>query len=172
MRSKTGGTFCPEFRLELANAVDENYSIRKATLALGVGHSTMDKLVRRLRLRLNGQMPKASVMTPEHKLIKESEKRIRDIEEQNARLKNATSLLMSDFLKDFNFTRSRFNAMVKSFHNLNKGWAGARRIIDIVTSLGLPLSRYRAQGVIKRLSLVCSQLPKHRYVRRPRKLTA
>ena len=99
MSSKTRRTFSPEFRLESAQlVVDQNYSMREAALAVGVGHPTMDKWVRQLRQERNGQTPKASAMTPEHKRIKELEKRIRDIEEQNEILKKATALLMSDSL--------------------------------------------------------------------------
>jgi putative transposase len=53
--------------------------------------------------------------------------------------------------------------LVKSAHNFSNGSAGARSIADIVTGFGLPLSRYRAKGVMKRLGLVSTQLPKHRY---------
>jgi len=99
MRSKTRRTFSPEFRLESAQlVVDQNYSIREAAAAVGVGHSTMDRWVHQLRKERNGQTPKASAMTPEHQRIKELEKRIRDIEEQNEILKKATALLMSDSL--------------------------------------------------------------------------
>jgi len=99
MKRKTRRTFSPEFRLESAQLVlDQNYSIREAAMAVGVGHSTMDKWVRQLRQEYNGQTPKASAMTVEHKRIKELEKRIRDIEEQNEILKKATALLMSDSL--------------------------------------------------------------------------
>jgi len=99
MRNKTRRTFSPEFRLESAQlVVDQNYRIREAALAVGVGHSTMDRWVRQLRHERNGQTPKASAMTAEHKRIKELEKRIRDIEEQNEILKKATALLMSDSL--------------------------------------------------------------------------
>lgn len=99
MRSKTRRTFSPEFRLESAQlVVDRNYSIREAASAVGVGHSTMDRWVHQLREERNGQTPKASAITPEHQRIKELEKRIRDIEEQNEILKKATALLMSDSL--------------------------------------------------------------------------
>ena len=99
MRSKTRRTFSPEFRLKSAQfVVDQNYSIREAAFAVGAGNSTMDKWVRQLREERNGKAPKASAMTPEHKHIKELEKRIRGIEEQNEILKKATALLMSGSL--------------------------------------------------------------------------
>ena len=97
MRSKTRRTFSPEFRLESAQlVVDQNYSIREAATAVGVGHSTIDRWVRQLRQERTGQTPKASAMTPEHQRIKELEKKIRRIEEHNEILKKATALLMSD----------------------------------------------------------------------------
>ena len=44
MKLKTRRTFSPEFRLESAQlVVDHNYSVREAALAVGVGHSAMDK---------------------------------------------------------------------------------------------------------------------------------
>jgi transposase len=101
MKRRTRRTFSPEFRLESAQlVVDQNYSIREAATAVGVGHSTMDKWVRQLRDERNGLTPKATAMMPEQKRIKELEKRIRDIEEQNEILKKATALLMSDSLNN------------------------------------------------------------------------
>ena len=50
MAKKTGRTFSSEFWLESANLiVQQHYSVREAATAVGVGHSTMDKWVRRLR---------------------------------------------------------------------------------------------------------------------------
>ena len=99
MKRNTRRTFSAEFKLESAQLVlDQNYSIREAATAVGVGLSTMDRWVRQLREERNGQTPKAPAMTAEHKRIKELEKRIRDIEEQNEILKKATALLMSDSL--------------------------------------------------------------------------
>ena len=97
MRNKTRRTFSPEFRLESAQlVVDQNYSIREAATAVGVGVSTLDKWARQLRGERNGEIPKATALTAEHKRIKELEKHIRKIEEHNEILKKATALLMSD----------------------------------------------------------------------------
>jgi transposase len=64
MKSKSRRTFSPEFRLESAQlVVDQQYSIREAALAVGVGHSTMDKWVRQLRNERQGVTPKQSAMT-------------------------------------------------------------------------------------------------------------
>lgn len=59
--------------------------------------------------------------------------------------------------------RLRLNALVNSAHNLSNSSVGARSIAVIVTGFGVPLSRYRARGVMKRLGSVSTQLPAHRY---------
>jgi putative transposase len=59
--------------------------------------------------------------------------------------------------------RVKMNAMVRSAHNLSQGSAGARSIAGIVTGFGVPLSRYRASGFMRRLELVSTQVPKHKY---------
>jgi putative transposase len=57
----------------------------------------------------------------------------------------------------------KINAMVKAAHHVSNGSAGVRSIAGIVTAQGVPLSRYRATGFMKRLELVSAQLPTHRY---------
>ena len=52
---------------------------------------------------------------------------------------------------------------VKAAHRISNGSAGARTIADIVTTKGIPLSRYRASKLMKKLDLVSCQLPKHNY---------
>ena len=59
--------------------------------------------------------------------------------------------------------RMKLNAMVKAAHKISNGSAGARSIAQIVTEQGMPLSRYRATGFMRRLGLVSTQLPTHRY---------
>ena len=101
MREKTRRTFSPEFRRESAQlVVDQQYSIREAATAVGVGHSTMDKWVRQLRHERQGFTPKPSAMTAEQRRIKELEKQLRRVEEHNVILKKATALLMSDSLNN------------------------------------------------------------------------
>ncbi|RDH43192.1 helix-turn-helix domain-containing protein [Zooshikella ganghwensis] len=47
MNNKTRSTFTSDFRLEVVRLVTEqNYSIREASEAMGVGKSTVDKWVR------------------------------------------------------------------------------------------------------------------------------
>ncbi len=47
MSKKSRRAFSPELRLESAQlVVDQQYGIREAATAVGIGHSTMDKWVR------------------------------------------------------------------------------------------------------------------------------
>jgi len=99
MKKRTRATFSPEFRLEAAQlVVDQGRSIRAAAEAMGIGHSTMDKWVRQLRQERQGANPKATPMTPDQRRIRELEKELRYIKEDNDILKKATALLMSDSL--------------------------------------------------------------------------
>ena len=99
MSKRTRRTFSAEFRLEAAQlVVDQGRSIREAAQAVGVGHSTMDKWVRQLREERQGNSPKAAPMTPEQVRIRELEKELKRIKEDNDILKKATALLMSDSL--------------------------------------------------------------------------
>lgn len=52
---------------------------------------------------------------------------------------------------------------IKDIHELSEGSAGARTIATIATAQDMPLSRYRATRLMKRLGLVSCQQPKHRY---------
>ena len=54
-------------------------------------------------------------------------------------------------------------ALVKVIHNESNQSAGARTIAKIATTRGVPLSRYRASGLMKALDLHSTQLPQHRY---------
>ena len=53
--------------------------------------------------------------------------------------------------------------LVNESHQLSNGSAGARSIATMVTTAGVPLSRYRAGRRMKALGLVSNQQPKHRY---------
>jgi transposase len=97
MSKRTRPTFNPEFRLEAAQlVVDQNYTIRDAADAMGVGKSTLNKWVQQLRAERDGISPSATPMTPEQLKIRDLEKKIRRIEEEKEILKKATALLMSD----------------------------------------------------------------------------
>ena len=54
-------------------------------------------------------------------------------------------------------------ALVKRVHKASNGSAGARTIATAVTTMGTPLSRYRAGRMMKALDLVSTQLPAHQY---------
>ena len=98
MKRMTRPTFTPEFRLEAAQrVVDQNYSIRQAAEAMGVGKSTMDKWVRQLRTeRAGGQLKSATPITPEQRRIRELERQVQRIEMEKEILKKTTALFMSD----------------------------------------------------------------------------
>ena len=94
MISKLRRTFSPEFELESAKVVvDQQCSIREAALAVGVGHSTMDKWVRQLRNERQGVTPTHSAMTPRHRRIKELEKKLHRIEKHNEILKKSYGMI-------------------------------------------------------------------------------
>lgn len=90
-------TFSSDFKLEAAQlVVEQNYSIREAAEAMGVGHSTMDKWVRQLRQEHVGVISNAKPITLEQRKISELEARIKKLEREKDILKKATALLISD----------------------------------------------------------------------------
>ena len=93
----TKRTFSADFKLEAAQLVTEqNYSIREAAEAMGVGKSTIDKWVRQLRKESLGISLNTKPITPEQRKIRELEARIKKLEREKDILKKATALLMSD----------------------------------------------------------------------------
>jgi len=101
MTNRTRPTFSPEFRIDAALlVVEQNYSVREAADAMGVGKSTMDKWVRQLRQERDGIAPKAAPMTPEQIQIRELKKENARLREHNEILKKATALVMSDSLNN------------------------------------------------------------------------
>ncbi|WP_408068373.1 IS3 family transposase [Vibrio tritonius] len=91
MTKRTRPTFSPEFRLEAALlVVEQNYSIREAADAMGVGKSTMDKWVRQLRQERDGVAPKSAPMTPE-------QIQIRELKKENARLREHNEILKKGY---------------------------------------------------------------------------
>ena len=57
----------------------------------------------------------------------------------------------------------RLCEQIEAAHTLSNGSAGARSIAKMVTTIGTPLSRYRAGRRMKLLGLVSSQVPAHCY---------
>ncbi|MGP4848965.1 transposase [Marinobacter sp. 1Y8] len=94
--------YSPEFRLEAAQlVVDQGYTLKAACEAMGVGKSTMEYWVRRLRAERSGKTPqKGEALTPEQREIQELRCKLRRVEEEKEILKKATALLMSDSLSN------------------------------------------------------------------------
>jgi transposase len=94
--------YSPEFRLEAAQlVVDQGYTLKAACEAMGVGKSTMEYWVRRLRAERSGEPPqRGEALTPEQREIQELKRRLRRVEEEKEILKKATALLMSDSLSN------------------------------------------------------------------------
>lgn len=64
---------------------------------------------------------------------------------------------------EINTEKVKLHSIVREAHAISNGSAGARTIATVVTTMGAPLTRYRATKVMKVLGLVSCQLPKHRY---------
>jgi transposase len=97
----TRRTFSPEFKLESAQlVVDQGYTVKAAAEAVGVGKSTLEYWIRKLRQELQGKTPTASALTPEQRRIQELEKQLKRVEMEKEILKKATALLMSDSLNN------------------------------------------------------------------------
>jgi transposase len=97
----TRRTFSPEFKLESAQlVVDQGYTVKAAAEAVGVGKSTLEYWIRKLRQELQGKPPTASALTPEQRRIQELEKQLKRVEMEKEILKKATALLMSDSLNN------------------------------------------------------------------------
>jgi len=95
------GNYDPNFRLESAQlVVDQGYTIKAACEAMGVGKSTLENWVRKLRQERQGHAPEGTALTPDQRKIQELEKKIRKIELEKEILKKATALLMSDELSN------------------------------------------------------------------------
>ena len=97
MTTRARRTFVQDFKLEAAQLVqDQGYSIRAADTAMNVGTTTMERWVRQLKNERHGIADHPTALTPEHRKIKELEKRIKQVEMEKEILKKATALLMSD----------------------------------------------------------------------------
>ncbi|MFO6425534.1 transposase [Motilimonas sp. KMU-193] len=100
MSKRTRSTYSPEFRLEVAQeVVDNGRSVREVAESLELGKSTVDKWARQLKEERNGNLSSAMPMTPDQVKIRELERKIKRLEEDNTILKKASALLMQDSLK-------------------------------------------------------------------------
>ena len=100
MTKKTRPTYSPEFRLDVAQeVVDNGRGVSEVAESLGLGKSTVDKWARQLRQERNGHLAGATPLTPDQLKIRELERKINQLEGDNAILKKASALLMQDSLK-------------------------------------------------------------------------
>ena len=97
MTKQTRPRFDPEFKVEAAQLVlDQGYSVKEAAQAMGVGLSTLDKWVRKLKNERDGQLTPGNPITPEQREIAELKKQVKRLELEKEILKKASALLMSD----------------------------------------------------------------------------
>ncbi len=102
MTKKTRPNYSPEFRLEVAQqVVDEGRPVSEVAESLGLGKSTVDKWSRQLRNERDGTLSSATPLTPEQIKIRELERKIKRLEEDNTILKKASALLISDSINGF-----------------------------------------------------------------------
>jgi transposase len=97
----TRRTFSDEFKIESASLVlNQNYSFRDASRAVGVGDTALRRWVNQLEQERQGKTPLGSkALTPDQQKIQELEARIKRIEREKEILKKATALLMSDTMR-------------------------------------------------------------------------
>jgi len=99
MTKKTRPRFNPEFKVESAKLVlDQGYSVREAAEAMGVGKSTLDKWVRKLKAERGGTVTTGKPITEDQRRIADLEKQVKRLELEKDILKKASALLMSDSL--------------------------------------------------------------------------
>ena len=82
--------------------IDQGYSIKEASEAVGVSDSAMRKRVSQLKQERNGETPVGrKALTPDQRKIQELEAKIKRIEREKEIIKKATALLMSDSVKSW-----------------------------------------------------------------------
>ena len=91
-------SFTPEFKREAASLVlDQQYTIKEAGGAMGVGETSLRHWVRQLREERSGLTPQGSrALSEEHQQIQALEARVKKLEREKDILKKASALLMSD----------------------------------------------------------------------------
>ncbi|WP_425514823.1 IS3 family transposase [Agarivorans aestuarii] len=116
MTKRTRPTYSPEFRLEVAQQiVDEGRTIRDVADNLGLGKSTVDKWARQLREERNGKLSSATPLTPDQLKIRELERKLKRLEEDNLILKKAFSSLDAGLHQRYSL-----------ISNLQESWGVAR----------------------------------------------
>ncbi|MDK9355751.1 IS3 family transposase [Lelliottia sp. V106_10] len=129
MHKKTKRTFSPEFKLECALlVVDKGYSYRQACEAMNIGSSTLESWVRQLRNERQGATSSAAPITPEQQRIRELEKQVRRLEEQNTIFKKGYSTLNVRLAEQFTIV-----ARLSDSHT----------VVSLCRAFGLHRSSYR-----------------------------
>ncbi|WP_211026698.1 IS3 family transposase [Pectobacterium versatile] len=129
MNKKTKRTFSPEFRLECAQLIiDKGYSYREASEAMNVGSSTLEAWVRQLRRERQGIQPSATPISPEQQRIRELEKQVRRLEEQNTIFKKGYRALNVRLAEQFTLV-----AKLSDNHT----------VVSLCTAFGIHRSSYR-----------------------------
>jgi len=78
MTTKSRPRFNPEFKVECAQLVlDQRYSVREAADAMNVGHSTLDKRVRKLKAEWEGALTASKPITEDQREIVELKKHVK-----------------------------------------------------------------------------------------------
>jgi len=92
----------PEFKVECALLViDQGYSVREAAQAMGVGKSTLDKWVRKLKSERAGHALPGQPLTDEQREIADLKRQVKRLEVEKDILKKASALLISDSMNGF-----------------------------------------------------------------------
>ena len=100
MANQTRPKYSPEFRLEVAQqVVDEHRSVKGVAEAMGLGKSTVGKWARQIRQERQGNLSSATPLTPDQLKVRELERKLKRLEEDNEILKKASALLMQDSIK-------------------------------------------------------------------------
>jgi len=68
---------------------------------MGLGKSTVDKWACQLKEERNGNLTSATPLTPDQLKIRELERKLKRLEEDNEIFKKASALLMQDSIKGF-----------------------------------------------------------------------
>jgi len=88
MTKKTRPRFNPELKVESAQLVlGQGYSVRKVGEAMGVGVSTLDKWVRKLKSERGGELTIGKPITEEQREISALKKRVKRLEIEKEILK-------------------------------------------------------------------------------------
>lgn len=101
MNKRTRPTYSAEFKLDIAEQViDQGRSISEIVKTMDVSKSAVEKWVKQLRDERSGKLSKVAPLTLDQIKIRELERKIRRLEEDNDILKKASALLMQDSIRN------------------------------------------------------------------------